>query len=159
MRKPALNRGSTFATPIGTERSQSPQIAQKWLGESAKGCLGLRCEIAEKVSCIGAKKVCTGANRACTGARDLLFDTFAPEPQTTFSIVTGEHWTGSPHKSIDQIGKNCPKNVRKLCFQPLQTICGPFSDIFFRHFSDILSAFPFSALSNALPVTTFSTLP
>ena len=45
-------------------------------------------------------------------------------------LVTGEHWTGSPNKSIDQIGKNCPKNVRKLCFQPLQTIFGHFSDIF-----------------------------
>ena len=40
------------------------------------------------------------------------------------SAVTGEHWTGSPKKSIDQIGKNCPKNVRKLCFRPLRTIFG-----------------------------------
>ena len=35
-------------------------------------------------------------------------------------VVTGEHCTGSPNKSIDQIGKNCPKNVRKLCFQPFR---------------------------------------
>ena len=47
------------------------------------------------------------------------------------SVVTGEHWTGSPNKSIDQIGKNCPKNVRKLCFQPLRTSFGHF----FGHFS------------------------
>ena len=26
-------------------------------------------------------------------------------------VVTGEHWTGSPNKSMDQIGKTCPKNV------------------------------------------------
>ena len=51
---------------------------------------------------------------------------------------------GSPHKSIDQIGKTCPKNVRKLCFQPLQTIFGHFSDIFstfFGHFFDIFRTF------------------
>ena len=55
-------------------------------------------------------------------------------------FVTGVHWTGSPKKSIDQIGKNCPKNVRKLCFQPLWTIFGHFSDIFstsLGHFVDI----------------------
>ena len=51
-------------------------------------------------------------------------------------------WTGSPNKSIDRIGKNCPKHVRKLCFQPLQTIFG--------HFSDIFSTF------NDLPVTTLN---
>ena len=54
--------------------------------------------------------------------------------------MTGVHWTGSPNKSIDQIGKNCPKNVRKLCFQPLWTIFGHFSNIistFFGHFADI----------------------
>ena len=28
-----------------------------------------------------------------------------------FTFVMGKHWTGSPNKSIDQIGKNCPKNV------------------------------------------------
>ena len=33
--------------------------------------------------------------------------------------VTPQRWTGSPNKSIHQIGKNCPKNVRKLGFQPL----------------------------------------
>ena len=67
-------------------------------------------------------------------------------------VVTGVHWTGSPNKSIDQIGKNCPKNVRKLCFQPLWTIFGHFSDIFLT-FSDISSTFPFSGLSNDLPIT------
>ena len=54
--------------------------------------------------------------------------------------VAGEHWTGSPNKSIDQIGQNCPKNVRKLCFQPIQTISGHFQTIFgpfFGHFVDI----------------------
>ena len=50
------------------------------------------------------------------------------------------------------IGKYCPKNVRKLCFLALWTLLGRFSDIF-RHFSDILSTFPFSGLSNDLPVT------
>ena len=39
------------------------------------------------------------------------------------------------------IGKNCPKNVRKLCLQPVWTIFGHFRT-FFRHFSDILSTFP-----------------
>ena len=70
-----------------------------------------------------------------------------------YSVVMGERWTGSTNKSIDQIGKNCPKNVRKLCFQTLRTIFGHFSDnfwTFFRHFVDI----PFSGLSNDLPVTT-----
>ena len=60
--------------------------------------------------------------------------------QETFWLVTVEHWTGSPSKSIDQIGRNCPKTVRKLCFQPRQTIFGHFSDIFstfFGHFVDI----------------------
>ena len=59
-----------IAVPAGTERSQIPQIAPKWLGESAKGRLRLRCGSAEKVSCTGAKEVRTGASRACTGARD-----------------------------------------------------------------------------------------
>ena len=58
-------------------------------------------------------------------------------------LVTGEHWTGSPNKSIDQIGKTCPKNVRKLCSQPLRTVFGHLSDIF-QHFSDMLSTFPLS---------------
>ena len=49
------------------------------------------------------------------------------------NVVTGAHWTGSPNKSIDQTGKNCPKNVRKLCFRPLWTILGTF----FGHFVDI----------------------
>ena len=55
-------------------------------------------------------------------------------------LITGEHWTGSPNKSIEQIGKNCPKNVQKLCFQPLRTIFGHFSDnfsTFFGHFVEI----------------------
>ena len=67
-------------------------------------------------------------------------------------VVTGRHWTGSPNKSIDQIGNNCLKNVRKFCFQRLRTLFGHFSDIF-RHFSDILLTFPSSGLSNNLPVT------
>ena len=58
------------ATLVGTERGQIAQIAPKWLGESAKGSLGLRhhqwCGSAEKVFCTGAKEVCTGANRAST---------------------------------------------------------------------------------------------
>ena len=48
-------------------------------------------------------------------------------PTLTCGVVPGERWTGSANKSIDQIGTNCPKNVRKLCLQPLRT--------FFRHFS------------------------
>ena len=53
--------------------------------------------------------------------------------ELAFGNVTGVHWTGSPNKSIDQIGKKCPKNVRKLCFRPLWTIFGhvqTFFDIF-----------------------------
>ena len=67
------------------------------------------------------------------------------------SVVTGKHWTGSPNKSMDQIGKSCPKNVPELCFQPLRTFFRHFRH--FWHFSDILSTFPFSGLSNDLPVT------
>ena len=51
-------------------------------------------------------------------------------------FVTGELWTGSPHKSIDQIGKNCPKNVRKLCFQAPDNFW-----TFFGHFFDIFRTF------------------
>ena len=51
-----------------------------------------------------------------------------------FQVVTGEHWQGHQTKeSIDQIDKNCPKDVRKLCFQPLQTIFWHFSDIFLTY--------------------------
>ena len=31
-------------------------------------------------------------------------------------FVTGEHWTGSPNKSIDQIGKSCQKMSEKRLF-------------------------------------------
>ena len=31
------------------------------------------------------------------------------------SIVTGTHWTGSPNKSIDQIGENCQPKPSKNC--------------------------------------------
>ena len=79
------------------------------------------------------------------------------EQSSNTSTVTGAHWTGSPNKSIDQIGKNCPKRSENCVFQPLWTIFRHYSDIF-RHFSDILSTFPFSGLSNDLPVTT-STYP
>ena len=54
-------------------------------------------------------------------------------------VVTGEHWTGSPKKSLDQIGKNCRKNVRKLCFRPLRTISGHFSDIFSTFFGHLVN--------------------
>ena len=43
------------------------------------------------------------------------------------SFVTGESWAGSPNKSIDQIGKNCPKNVPKIVFSAPPD---NFSDIF-----------------------------
>ena len=72
------------------------------------------------------------------------------------SFVTGEHWTGSPKKSIDQRGKNCPKMSEHCVFLPLRTSFGHSSGIFssfFRHFSDILSACRFSGLSNDLPIT------
>ena len=58
------------------------------------------------------------------------------------SVETGGRWTGSPNKSIDQIGRNCLKRVRNLCLQVLRTIFGYFSDIFstfLRHFVDIPS--------------------
>ena len=51
-------------------------------------------------------------------------------------FATDVRWTGSPNKSIDQMAKNCPKNVRKLCLKPLWTIFGHFFDIsrtFCRH--------------------------
>ena len=53
-------------------------------------------------------------------------------------FVMGEHWTGSPNKSIDQIGKNCPKMSENCVSGP----SGQFLDIFrtfFGQFSDILS--------------------
>ena len=50
------------------------------------------------------------------------------------------------------MGKRCPKNVQKLCSRSLWTIFGHIADIC-RHFSDILSTFPFSGLSKDLPVT------
>ena len=50
-------------------------------------------------------------------------------------LVTGERWTGSPNKSIDQIGKKCPK-----CPKIVSTFPG------------FLSTFPFSGLPNDLPV-------
>ena len=72
-------------------------------------------------------------------------------PECILKVVTGEHWTGSPNKSIDQIGKHCPKNVWKTSKNCVFSPSGRFADIF-RHFSDILSTFPFSGLSNHLPV-------
>ena len=39
-------------------------------------------------------------------------------------VVTGQNWTGSPNKASTKVGKNCPKNARKLWFQPLRTIFG-----------------------------------
>ena len=63
---------------------------------------------------------------------------FSPNSsQFATHVATGVHWTGSPNKSIDQIGKNCPKNVRKLCFQPFWTIFGHFC----KHFFDIFRTF------------------
>ena len=67
-------------------------------------------------------------------------------------LVTGDHGTGSPIKSIDQIVRRMSKNSENCVFGP----SGQFLDIsrtFFRHSSDILSTFPFSGLSNDLPVT------
>ena len=57
--------------------------------------------------------------------------------------VAGKHWTGSPNKSTDQIGKNCPKNVRNCAFHPSRQFLDffwTFSDIF-RHFLDIIWTF------------------
>ena len=84
-------RPPSIATPAGTERSQIAQIVPKWLWESAKSGLELRCGSAEKVSCTGAREVCTGANKTCTGARD-FFRTSAPELQTTFSTLPKPLW-------------------------------------------------------------------
>ena len=53
--------------------------------------------------------------------------------QKRLRVVTGEHWTGSPNKSIDQIGENCPKMSGNCVASP--------SGQFFRYFSDILSIF------------------
>ena len=55
-------------------------------------------------------------------------------------VVTGEHWTGSPNKSIDQIGKKCPKIVFSASLDSFWTFFGHFFEIF----SDILSTSPFS---------------
>ena len=75
-----------LATPVGTERSQIAQITPKWLGESAKGGLGLHSGSAEKVSRTGASPVRTSANLFRTSARD-FFCTSALEPQTTFRTL------------------------------------------------------------------------
>ena len=75
------------------------------------------------------------------------------KPQNT-TLVTGEHWTGSRKKSIDQIGKNSQKMSENRVFGPSgQLVINNFRT-FFRHFSDILSAFRSSGLSSDLPVTT-----
>ena len=89
-----------------------------------------------------------GTSRPSLGVQVLALVSFISFP----NVVTGEHWTGSPNQSIDQIGKKCPKNVRKLCFRPLRTIFGHFSDIFFGHFSDILSTFPFRSCPMICPL-------
>ena len=70
-------------------------------------------------------------------------------------VVTGECWTGSPNKSIHQTGKTCPKMSENCVFRLGPS--GQFSDIF-STFSDILSTFAFSGLSNDLPVTTIEWL-
>ena len=72
----------------------------------------------------------------------VLFSHFHLQVSSIMVSNSGERWTGSPNESIDQIGKSCPRNVWKLCFQPLWTISWYLSDIFW-HFSDILSTFPF----------------
>ena len=71
-------------------------------------------------------------------------------PRVWRGLITeiSKHWAGSPNKSINHIGKCCPKNVRKLCLQPLWTIFGQF----FRHFSDILSAFPLLGCPTICPL-------
>ena len=69
----------------------------------------------------------------------------ASERRCAILVHSGEHWTGSPSKSTDRIGKTCPKNVRKLSFQPLRTVFGRFPNIFsasFEHFVDI----PFTSI-------------
>ena len=50
-------------------------------------------------------------------------------------VVAGEHWIGSPNKSIDQIRKNCTKKVPKNVFSAppdnvLETFIGHFFYIF-----------------------------
>ena len=59
-------------------------------------------------------------------------------------VVRGEHWTGSPNKSINQTGQNCQKNVRKVCVSAppdnFWTFFGHFFDIF-RTFFDIFRTF------------------
>ena len=48
-----------------------------------------------------------------------------------YRLVTGEHWTGSPYKSIDQIGKIVPKMSENCVFSPsFWTFFGHFFDIF-----------------------------
>ena len=66
----------------------------------------------------------------------------------------GKHWTGSQNKRIDQQAKIAQKMSEHCVFSP----SGQFLDIFrtfSRHFSDILSTFPFSGVSNDLPVAKF----
>ena len=55
-----------------------------------------------------------------------LFSKLASRGFRCFRVVTGRHWTGSPHKSIYQISKNSPKNVPHCVF----SLSGQFSDIF-----------------------------
>ena len=45
-------------------------------------------------------------------------------------FVMGEHWTGSLNKSIDQIGKKCPKIVLPAPRDNFWTFFGHFFDIF-----------------------------
>ena len=105
---------------MGTERSQIAQIGPKWLGERAKGGLGLRRGSAEEVSCTRAKQVRTCANRACTSARD-FFWTSAPEPQMTCSIaISTAIYRGAKcltlktaEKGAEWVTVKQPKNSRK----------------------------------------------
>ena len=53
---------------------------------------------------------------------------------------TGMHWTGLQDRNTDQIGKKCPKNVKKYVHGGLGQFSNNFRTLFghFRHFVIIL---------------------
>ena len=74
------------------------------------------------------------------------------------TFVTGEHWTGSPNKRIDQIGKNCPKIVLKIVFPAPPDNFWTFFGQFFGIFRTFCRHSLLSGLSNDLPVTKLGTV-
>ena len=111
-----------------------PDVARTWLGCSSD--VAGRGEVAERRRSSWEVPVLTGPNRAIQLRCAMRLESRTPKSlamRKTLSCVTGEHWTGSPNKSIDQTGKNCPKMSETCVFRPSGQFWGIFRT-FFRHF-------------------------